>query len=88
MSPTDQPAGPLAEVLAWLHTLEPTTRARYLTVLLDTRSSAVLSAERVAAVYEATRTRSYAEVAAEVGVSTHAINHAVTRHRAGQANTH
>jgi hypothetical protein len=72
----------LAEVLAWLDTLDPITRARMLGALLDTRNAAVLSGRRVAAIHEATWTRTYAEVAAEVGVSVSAIGKAVSQRKA------
>lgn len=76
---TDQQTDPrLEEVLAWLGSLEPVVRARYLAVLLDGRNRARLSDVRVAAVYAATRKATHAVVAAGIGVSASAVNHAVT----------
>jgi hypothetical protein len=70
----------LREVLDWLKSLDHINRARYLSVLLDRQNASLLSRMRVEAVYEATREASHAEVAAGVGVSGHAVNHAVTQH--------
>jgi DNA-directed RNA polymerase specialized sigma subunit len=68
------------EVLAWLDTLPPIQRARWLGALLDTRNARGLTAVRVDAIYEETRRRTYDEVAAELGVSRSAVRNAVKAH--------
>ena len=75
----------LDEVLAWLDTIDPIQRARWLGALIDAQNLPLLSGRRVAAVYDATRHGSYAAVAAQLGVSTAAVNKAVTQHKATQA---
>ena len=78
----DQPT-PLDEALALLAPLTPVQRARVLSALLDTNNHPLLSAMRVQAVHDATRApgATYATVAAQLGVSTSAVNKAVTQHR-------
>jgi DNA-binding transcriptional ArsR family regulator len=67
-------------VLAWLDTLPPIQRARWLGALLDTRHAKALTAVRVSAIYEETRARTYKEVAADLGVSWSAVRNAVKAH--------
>ena len=74
---------PLADVLALIDTLTHVQRARVLGAVLDRNNHKLLSRLRVQAVYEATRVQgaTYATVARELGVSTAAVNKAVTQHR-------
>jgi DNA-directed RNA polymerase specialized sigma24 family protein len=79
----DHPASPLDDALALLGTLTPLQQARVLGALLDRNNHKQLSALRVQAVYDATRApgATYATVAQQLGVSTAAVNKAVTQHR-------
>lgn len=72
----------LDEVLAFLGTLEPMQRARWLGAVLDRRNAPRLRAERVAVIYEATRQWAYDTVAADLGVSWSAVRNAVKAHAA------
>lgn len=79
----DQPTSPLDDALALLRSLTPVQRARVLAALLDGHNTALLTGMRAEAVYDATRAdgATYATVAAQLGVSTSAVNKAVTQHR-------
>lgn len=84
-------AGPLADGLSLttlgfrlraLGALAPIERARQSAALADEARQA-LARVRYAAVYEATRVASYAEVAAALGISAAAVNKLITTHRRG-----
>jgi hypothetical protein len=70
----------LDDLIAWLGTLPPVSRTKFLSVITDGRNVPILVALRRAAIYEATRHTSRAEVAEELGVSRQAIGKAVTEH--------
>lgn len=70
----------LAELIASLPKKPPAARARQARDLID-EAKRVLSVTADAAVHQATRDRSYAEVAADLGDSVAAVNKAVSRHR-------
>lgn len=68
------------ELLAWLDAMPPITRARLLRLLVDSSLGVELAARRRAAIAEAAAAAPAAEVAAELGVSVHAIYKAVKEH--------
>ena len=70
----------LAERIAGLSALPPIERARTARALVD-EAKRILSAVADAAVEEETRTRSYEEVARDLGRSVASVNKAVSRHR-------
>jgi DNA-directed RNA polymerase specialized sigma24 family protein len=74
----------LAKQIARLTKLAPIERARLARDLVDVAKT-TLAAAGDAAVAEAVAGSSYAEVAAALGVSTSAVNKAVSRHRARPA---
>ncbi|MEU8158096.1 hypothetical protein AB0B94_30960 [Micromonospora sp. NPDC048986] len=70
----------LAKMIGALPKMSPVARARAARGLIDD-AKRILSAVADEAVEEATRSLSYAKVAAELGVSEAAVNKAVSRHR-------
>lgn len=72
----------LASAIAALAQLPPIERADR-AAALAIAAKHVLARVRRAAVFEATRSASWADVAKELGVSTAAVNQLVTQHRTG-----
>lgn len=77
----------LDSILADIAALPALQRAQLLAQLVSHDTGQRLGALRRAAVYELTRRRTYAEVAADLGVSVAAVNKAVTEHRRDTAPT-
>jgi DNA-binding XRE family transcriptional regulator len=75
-----KPPTTLAELTDWLGALPPVERAKVAAVLVDARTVVAVAEIRRAAIHEATRHTSRAEVAAELGVSRQAIGKAITEH--------
>lgn len=73
-------AAELARLIARLPKMPAVARARAARDLVD-EAKRILSTTADAAVVEATRSQSYAEVAAGLGDSLSAVNKAVSRHR-------
>jgi DNA-directed RNA polymerase specialized sigma24 family protein len=69
------------ELVAWLESLPPLDQARVASLLVDTENIRRVGRIRRAAIYELTRSMTYAEVAAALGMSVSAVNNAVTAHR-------
>lgn len=69
----------LAQALTGLTEEEPLPRAAHARQLVDTAKS-VLSRTRQEAIYQATRVQSYESVAAELDITTAAVNKAITLH--------
>lgn len=69
------------DLLAWLAAMPPIDRARVAGLLVDHDTTKAVGAVRRGAIYEETRVRSYADVAADLGVSLSAINKAISEHR-------
>lgn len=69
------------ELVAWLHAMPVLDRARVASLLVNTENIRVVGRIRRAAIYELTRTMTYAEAAAQLGMSVSAINNAVSEHR-------
>ncbi|MER7331748.1 MULTISPECIES: hypothetical protein [unclassified Micromonospora] len=70
----------LAQLIAGLPAMPPVVRARAARGLVDD-AKRILSATADAAVEEATRTATYAQVAKDLGVSEASVNKAVSRRR-------
>lgn len=70
----------LAKMIARLPKMPAVARARMARDLID-EAKRILSTTADAAVVEATRGKTYAEVATELGDSTASVNKAVSRHR-------
>jgi uncharacterized protein YdbL (DUF1318 family) len=68
-------------LLRWLTALPAIQRAQTADMLVSAATVRAVGRIRRAAIYEATRDSSYTDVAASMGVSTSAINKAVTEHR-------
>jgi DNA-directed RNA polymerase specialized sigma24 family protein len=69
------------DLVAWLHTMPPLDRARVAALLVDEATVHAVGQVRRAAVYQLTRSMTYAETADLLGTSTSAVNNAVTAHR-------
>lgn len=69
------------ELEPWLAALDPITRARFLSVVTDTRNLGKLGAWRKAAVFEAAQEETQAAVAEKLGVATKSVSKAVYEHR-------
>ncbi len=69
------------ELVAWLHAMPALDRARVAALLVDTETIRVVGRVRRAAVYQLTRSMTYADAAQALGCSTSAINYAVTGHQ-------
>lgn len=85
-TPHDEAAA-LAKAIGSLHRLPPTARAARARALVD-EAKTVLAAVGDAAIVEALEASTYADLAEELGVTTSAINKAVSRHRARAAEQH
>jgi len=72
----------LPDLVDALAVLPPLERARLARLLADRRTQGVLAAMADAAVVEVTRSQTYDEVAAALGVSYGAVRKAVVRHNA------
>lgn len=75
----------LASLLSWLASLPAIDRAQVANMLVAHDTAKAVAAVRRAAIYEATRTNTYAEVARRLGVSDAAINKAVSEHKRSAA---
>lgn len=93
---TAKPAGQATEITAspqtwdelvtWLAAISPIPRAKLLGLLVDAQNAKQLAAMRRAAVAEASTGRgSAAEVAAQLGVSVHAVYKATKEHNKASA---
>lgn len=77
----------LPELINWLNALSPIDRAKAAGDLLPriqqeaARTAVAVAAVRRAAIYEETRRRPNADVAADLGVSRQAVGKAITEHR-------
>ena len=69
-----------AELVAWLEAMPALDRARVAALLVDTETIRVVGRVRRAAVYELTRSMTYAEAAAALSSSVSAVNYAVSGH--------
>lgn len=72
----------LDKTLEWLRSLPVPERARMVRTIGDAQARQAIAALGDEAVYEWTRSATWAEVAKELGVSVRTVNKAVTRHRA------
>lgn len=70
------------KILAWITSLPPLERARMARTIGDPGTRQAIGAVGDAAVYELTRSATWAEVAELLGVSVRTVNKAVTRHGA------
>jgi hypothetical protein len=68
------------QLVAWLDAMPPLDRARVAALLVDAETTRVVGRVRRTAVYQLTRSMTYADAAAELGCSASAINYAVTGH--------
>lgn len=78
-----KPPTTLPELIDWLNALSPLDRAKVAAVLVDARTVVAVAAVRREAIYQATRSRPNATVAADLGVSRQAIGKAITEHLRG-----
>ncbi len=69
------------QLVAWLHAMPPLDRARVAALLVDTETIRVVGRVRRKAVFQLTRSMTYADAAAALGCSSSAINDAVSGHK-------